>query len=238
MKNGIRIGLLALALCALPSLASAAPAPSAPSLSAMPSIGPSPAPLATNEGPLSLMTLAMAVGATSAAAKGGKPTQQQIDEAKARGITVVSRTGEGDPDGEDYTVALATGKSVASPFLAEKARAANAPQPQAGKSLGELAMMSEKELQEEADSRGIKVASSGTVDDGAGNQVPAPVNRQNLIKALTSGPNSGKLDETVPGGKYVNTAGQLVNAHGQRINDDGTMVDPNEQPKTSAQPSY
>lgn len=237
MNRIFRLGLLAMALCALPSLASAAPASSAPSVASMPSIGPRSAPVEPNTLPFNMMTLAMAVGATSAAAK-SKPTQQQIDEAKARGINVVSRTGTGEPDAEDYTVALASGSSSVSPFLAEKARAANAPQPGVGKSLGELAMMSDDELKAEADARGVKVQSSGTVDDGTGNQVPAPVNRSNLIKALTSGPNSGKLDETVPGGKYVNTAGQLVNAHGQRINDDGSMLDPNEQPKTGAQPSY
>lgn len=233
----IRLALLALCCTALPAAASPAPHVTAgPSIeAAMPAPVPAPAP---NTKMFNLTALAMAVGATSARTATNKPTQEQIDQAKARGINVVSRTGEGEPDAEDYTVALATGSSTPNPALAERARAANAPQPNVGKSLGELAMMSDDELKAEADRRGIQVQSSGTVDNGEGQQVPAPVTRANLIKALSSGPSSGKLDETVPGGRYVNAAGQFVNAHGQRINEDGSMLDPNEQPKTSAQPTY
>ena len=34
-----------------------------------------------------------------------------------------------------------------------------------------------------------------------------------------------KPDETIPGGKYVGTDGQLKNANGQRIDESGTVID-------------
>jgi len=72
----------------------------------------------------------------------------------------------------------------------------------------------------------------------AGEAEPSPVSRADYIKALSSGPSSGKFDETVTGGKYKNASGQWVNAHGQKINEDGTMKDPNERPLTGAGPTY
>lgn len=234
----IRLALAALVLSALPAAASTPSAPPASVRSieaAQPASVPAPAP---NTKMFSLTAMAMAVGATSAA-KGSKsvPSADQIMQANARGINVVSRTGEGEPDAEDYTVALATGSSIPNPVLSAAAQRANAPQ-NVGKSLGELAMMTEEELKEEADARGVKVVSSTSTVDEAGNATPSPISRADLIKALSSGPNSGKMDETVPGGKYKNASGQWVNAHGQKINEDGTMKDPNEVPRTGAEQPY
>jgi hypothetical protein len=39
---------------------------------------------------------------------------------------------------------------------------------------------------------------------------------------------SVRPDETIPGGRYYNTAGRLINAEGKRIHPDGSVLTPDE----------
>jgi hypothetical protein len=72
-----------------------------------------------------------------------------------------------------------------------------------------------------------------------GTQVPTAQETQGIHPAVAAGddraraaqiaalqaPGKGRLDQTIRGGRYVNTQGQFVNAHGQRIDEEGNLLD-------------
>lgn len=109
----------------------------------------------------------------------------------------------------------------------------------------DLEAMDESELQALASARGVTVAASdgsGTpsVDDyvealappdGPFGGVPATDERiaEGDAKARAAQEAAAKparrLDETVPGGSYVNARGKKVNAAGQELDDAGKVVD-------------
>lgn len=124
----------------------------------------------------------------------------------------------------------------------------------------ELDEMSDDELKVLAVNRGLTVTSKADggdpsrddyldaldPDDGAG---PTPEETQGIhpqvaagdararaaqIAAKKTGGKAPRIDETIRGGRYVNTQGKFVNAHGQEIDDDGNVIDGTETPPPQA----
>lgn len=113
----------------------------------------------------------------------------------------------------------------------------------------DLEAMDEDQLRAVAGARGITVAASdgsGTpsVDDYiealappdapfGGEPATDPRVKEGDERARSAQESSAKpskrIDETVPGGSYVNARGKKVNAQGQEIGDDGKIVDKQDQ---------
>lgn len=109
----------------------------------------------------------------------------------------------------------------------------------------DLELMDEAQLKALAESRGITVrASEGgetpSVDDYVEALAPPddtfggepstdPRIKEGDDRARSAQESAGKpakrIDETVPGGKYINARGKTVNAEGQELGDDGKVLD-------------
>jgi hypothetical protein len=109
----------------------------------------------------------------------------------------------------------------------------------------DLEAMDEGQLKSIADSRGITVTASDgsdspSVDDYVEALEPpdepfggepsqdervAEGDKRARSAQQAAGKPSKKMDETVPGGKYINRQGKTVNAAGQVLGDDGKPVD-------------
>lgn len=94
----------------------------------------------------------------------------------------------------------------------------------------ELESMTKEELVGMAETRGLTVTRG---DGEEGDPLKA-----DYVEALatggtqraaagkpTSGTESGRLDETIAGGRYLNAEGKTINAEGKRIDDEGNLVD-------------
>lgn len=99
--------------------------------------------------------------------------------------------------------------------------------------------MTDEQLEDEAHKRGLTVTGLGggtpTREDYLRALTPpiAGAEAKNIAKAKAS-----KIDETVPGGRYVTAQGKWVNSHGQEIDKDTAKPVDGSATKTNEQTRY